>query len=82
MPILDANAVTSIDALQYLDWADLSRYVQALGEAHEHILNDASYLGIFHQQHLIVSKRDSKKDSGYVNSVLDLHYHVILISPF
>ena len=82
MPILDANAVTSIDALQYLDWADLSRYVQALGEAHEHILNDASYLSIFHQQHLIISKRDSKKDSGYVNSVLGLLYHKTFILAF
>ncbi|KAK7688534.1 hypothetical protein QCA50_008072 [Cerrena zonata] len=66
----DAIYGDSSDTIQYLDWADLSKYIQALGDTHEHILNDASYLSIFHQQHLIVSKRDSKKESGYKKRTL------------
>lgn len=60
----DAIYGSSSDALQYLDWADLSKYIQALGDAREHILNDASYLAIFHQHHLAAPKWEPKRESG------------------
>jgi hypothetical protein len=50
--------------LQYLDWTDLGRYIQALQASREHLLSDASYLRILHQQHLLPVKGESKKEAG------------------
>lgn len=52
--------------LQYLDWSDFCRYVQSLDRSREHLVNDPSYLRIFHQENLILRKGEGKKESGYV----------------
>ncbi len=49
--------------LQYLEWSDFCRYVQALQASKEHILNDPDYLRVFHQQHLAAVAFEPKKDS-------------------
>ena len=50
--------------LQYIEWSDLCRYVQTVAAAREHLLNDASYLRVLHQQYLTTIKSDSKKEAG------------------
>ena len=52
--------------LQYLDWSDLNRYLQTLQANRDHLINDASYLRILYQQHLLPSKGESKKEAGCV----------------
>lgn len=56
--------------LQYLDWADFNRYIQALEDSREHLVNDASYLRVLHQQHLLPVKGESKKHSAFKQSIL------------
>ncbi|KIP06398.1 hypothetical protein PHLGIDRAFT_128310 [Phlebiopsis gigantea 11061_1 CR5-6] len=56
--------------LQYLDWSDLSRYLQALHTTRDHLINDASYLRILHQQQLLPSKGESKKESSYKQRII------------
>jgi U3 small nucleolar RNA-associated protein 10 len=52
-----------IGTLQYLDQDDLSRYLNALVEHRDHFANDASYLKVFHAQHLTRTKADKKRDA-------------------
>lgn len=61
---------STIGELQYLDWSDLSKYVHALHNVKEHLANDASYLRVFHQQHLLTVKSEGKKEAGYVPAIL------------
>ncbi|EKM52689.1 uncharacterized protein PHACADRAFT_101069 [Phanerochaete carnosa HHB-10118-sp] len=56
--------------LQYLDWADFNKYLQALQAAREHLVNDASYLRVLHQQQLLPVRGEAKKDAGYKQSVV------------
>lgn len=49
--------------LQYLDQDDLKKYLNALVEHRDHFTNDASYLKVFHEQHLVRSKTDKKHDA-------------------
>lgn len=55
------------DKLQYLDWNDFRKYVQALHESRSYLLHDSSYITSLHEQHLACSKLDSKKQSRYVH---------------
>jgi U3 small nucleolar RNA-associated protein 10 len=49
--------------LQYLAQGDLKRYLDVVMDHREHIALDASYLKVFHVQHLARSNADKKKDS-------------------
>ncbi|GJE92911.1 U3snoRNP10 and BP28CT domain-containing protein [Phanerochaete sordida] len=60
---------SSVD-LQYLDWSDFNRYIQAVHASHEHLVNDASYLRILHQQQLLPVRSEPKKDAGYKQRVV------------
>lgn len=62
-PILVWGLITRVAELQYLEWSDFCRYVQALHASREHILNDPAYLRILHQQHLAAVAFEPKKDS-------------------
>ncbi|KAI0092311.1 armadillo-type protein [Irpex rosettiformis] len=56
--------------LQYLDWPDFCRYIQALQQSRQHLLNDASYLTLLHQQLLVAVKSDGKKEAGFKQRAL------------
>ncbi|KAJ3530702.1 hypothetical protein NM688_g7673 [Phlebia brevispora] len=56
--------------LQYLEWSDLCRYVQALQASRQHLSNDAAYLRILHQQHLAPVALEPKKESTYKERIL------------
>ncbi|KAF6750908.1 armadillo-type protein [Ephemerocybe angulata] len=56
--------------LQYLDQADLQRYLEALLSHSDHFENDGAYLPAFHGQHLTKAPGDKKKDSEYRKRVL------------
>ncbi|CCM00706.1 uncharacterized protein FIBRA_02746 [Fibroporia radiculosa] len=57
-------------ALQYADLTDLRRYFHSLGETHDHLVQDANYLKVFHQQNLTAIKSDNKKNAGYKRRIL------------
>lgn len=57
-----------LDKLQFLDWADFQRYILAVVDQSDHLVNNFNYLPAFHYQHLTKHKSDSKKDSGFVPS--------------
>lgn len=52
--------------LQYLDWADLQKYMKAIAENRENLTHDPEYLHTFHREHLAVVKGGVKKTAGYV----------------
>ncbi|KAI0790983.1 hypothetical protein C8Q75DRAFT_805854 [Abortiporus biennis] len=56
-------------SLQYVDWSDFTRYIQALAESRDHFLHDPTYLRVVHQQ-FSVHKGDSKKEIGYKQRLL------------
>jgi len=49
------------DDLQYLEWADLGRFVASLHSYRQHFINDGDYLIIFFQEMMNTAKTDSKK---------------------
>jgi U3 small nucleolar RNA-associated protein 10 len=51
--------------LQYLAQSDLKKYLDAVMDHREHIALDASYVKVFHVQHLGRDNGDKKKDSEY-----------------
>lgn len=59
-------SLTGIDQLQYLEWADLQRYVKAMAENAHHFASagDGSFVRVWHHQHLSKAKGDSKKDAS------------------
>ncbi|KAJ7270708.1 hypothetical protein B0H12DRAFT_1229192 [Mycena haematopus] len=66
--------------LQYLAQGDLTKYLDALMDHQEHIALDASYVKVFHVQHLGRDNKDKKKDSDYKHNVLCWilsHVHVL-----
>ncbi|KAJ6463475.1 hypothetical protein C8R45DRAFT_840925 [Mycena sanguinolenta] len=66
--------------LQYLAQGDLKKYLDALMDHQEHIALDASYVKVFHVQHLGQDNKDKKKDSDYKHNVLCWilsHVHVL-----
>ncbi|KAF8901036.1 armadillo-type protein [Gymnopilus junonius] len=56
--------------LEYLDQGDLKKYLNGLVEHRDHFTNDPSYLKVFHEQHLVRSKSDKKRDADYKHGVL------------
>ncbi|KAJ7042839.1 hypothetical protein C8F04DRAFT_1251651 [Mycena alexandri] len=56
--------------LQYLAQSDLKKYLDGLLAHREHIVLDASYVKVFHVQHLARSNADKKKDSEHKYHVL------------
>ncbi|KAF9480276.1 hypothetical protein BDN70DRAFT_905831 [Pholiota conissans] len=56
--------------LQYLDQDDLQRYLTGLIERRDHFANDASYLKVFHAEHLARNKADKKRDADYKHRVI------------
>ena len=50
-----------VAALQYLDWADLQKYLKALAEARTSLMRDPEYVQTFHREHLAPMKGDPKK---------------------
>ncbi|KAI0692328.1 hypothetical protein BC835DRAFT_1416622 [Cytidiella melzeri] len=66
----DAVYGSSSADLQYLDWPDFCKYVQALHHSRQHLLNDPNYLHTLHQQLLVVLKTDSKKEAAYKQRAL------------
>ncbi|KAI0628514.1 hypothetical protein C8Q77DRAFT_1244640, partial [Trametes polyzona] len=66
----DAIYGAQSDKLQYLDWADFTKYAQVVGEARANLERDPNYLQAFHQKMLTQSKADHKKTSGYKQRVL------------
>ncbi|KAJ6554556.1 armadillo-type protein [Mycena capillaripes] len=76
----DAVYGESDSKLQYLAQGDLKKYLEALMDHREHIDLDASYVKVFHVQHLARSNADKKKDSEYKHHVLCYilsHVHVL-----
>ncbi|TCD67119.1 snoRNA-binding rRNA-processing protein utp10 [Steccherinum ochraceum] len=71
----------SSTSLLYLDWSDLTRYIQALASSMDHLLNDATYLGVFHQQLLNPVKTDNKKDAGFKQRTLSYLLSHVNASP-
>ncbi|EIW76657.1 hypothetical protein CONPUDRAFT_168479 [Coniophora puteana RWD-64-598 SS2] len=49
---LDTIYGTASGELQYLEWKDLSVYLQALVASREQLVQDPNYIKTFHQQHL------------------------------
>ncbi|THH26927.1 hypothetical protein EUX98_g7265 [Antrodiella citrinella] len=66
----DAIYGTSSSTLLYLDWADFTKYTQALNASAAHFLNDATFLSVFQQNALTSMRTDSKKESGFKQRVL------------
>ncbi|KAI0632952.1 hypothetical protein C8Q77DRAFT_1120632 [Trametes polyzona] len=66
----DAIYGADSDKLQYLDWADFTKYAQVVGEARASLERDPNYLQAFHQKMLTHSKADHKKTSSYKQRVL------------
>ncbi|RPD60690.1 hypothetical protein L227DRAFT_501246 [Lentinus tigrinus ALCF2SS1-6] len=74
----EAEAVYAFDAiygsdsakLQYLDWADLRKYMQAIAENRNNLLHDPDFLQVFHREHVMLHKGESKKTAGYKERVL------------
>lgn len=56
--------------LQYLGQEDLTKYLDALVEHRDHFTNDASYITIFHAQHLAKIASGQKKNNDYKRRVL------------
>ncbi|KAJ7756261.1 hypothetical protein B0H16DRAFT_696293 [Mycena metata] len=56
--------------LQYLAQSDLKKYLDGLLAHREHIVLDASYVKVFHVQHLARSNADKKKDSEHKYHIL------------
>ncbi|KDQ54552.1 hypothetical protein JAAARDRAFT_135194 [Jaapia argillacea MUCL 33604] len=56
--------------LQYLDWDDVGRYVQALAAHGDHFVSDPAYIRTFHQSHLGRAGSESRKESAYKQRVL------------
>ncbi|KAG6868786.1 hypothetical protein C0993_010713 [Termitomyces sp. T159_Od127] len=56
--------------LQYLDRDDIKTYLGALVERKDHLVHDAEYINVFHQEHLGRMKTDKKKISEYKHRVL------------
>ncbi|KAJ7740997.1 hypothetical protein B0H14DRAFT_3515417 [Mycena olivaceomarginata] len=70
--------------LQYLAQSDLKKYLDAVMDHREHIALDASYVKVFHVQHLGRDNGDKKKDSEYKRNVLCYilsHVHVLRLLP-
>ncbi|KAF8192665.1 hypothetical protein K438DRAFT_2017867 [Mycena galopus ATCC 62051] len=66
--------------LEYLSQGDLKKYLDALMDHREHIALDASYVKVFHVQHLGRDNKDKKKDAEYKHHVLCCilsHVHVL-----
>jgi len=55
---------SDVDQVQYLEWEDYQTYVKAITEFRDHIMNDPSYLRIFHQQHFVRRHSDTKNNQG------------------
>lgn len=53
------------DKLQFLDRDDLKKYLEALVEHQDHLINDSSYLQVLHQEHLGKRGTDKKKEIEY-----------------
>lgn len=63
-PSVDTGLI--LGEVQYLEWADLRKYVAAIVEHRHHLVTDATHIKAFHQQSLVRQKSDSKKDAAYV----------------
>ncbi|KAJ7607399.1 hypothetical protein FB45DRAFT_1135460 [Roridomyces roridus] len=66
--------------LQYLSQGDIKKYLNDILEHREHLTLDATYLKVFHVQHLARFAADKKKDSEYKRRVLCYllsHVHVV-----
>ncbi|KAF8154101.1 hypothetical protein B0H34DRAFT_800000 [Crassisporium funariophilum] len=66
----DAIYGSSDRTLQYLNQENLKRYLHALVEHRDHFINDASYVKVFHEQHLLRTKTDKKRDADYKHRVV------------
>jgi U3 small nucleolar RNA-associated protein 10 len=67
------------DGLQYLEWSDFGRFVNALDSRREHCINDGNYIRVFAQESLRKLRTDGKKDAGYKQRVLCyLLSHIII----
>ncbi len=60
---IDHPFLAGIETLQYLDQNDLKRYLTALVEHRDHLINDPSYLMIVHEHHLGRIKGEKKKEA-------------------
>ncbi|KAJ7692788.1 hypothetical protein B0H14DRAFT_3175398 [Mycena olivaceomarginata] len=70
--------------LQYLAQSDIKKYLDAMMDHREHIALDASYVKVFHVQHLGGYNEDKKKDSKHQRNVLCYilsHAHVLRLLP-
>lgn len=61
----DAIYGPTSNVLQYAEWADLGKYVAALGAVMEHVTHDPVYVREFHKEHLSAAKGDAKKVAMY-----------------
>ena len=66
IPILTGH----LGNLQYLDWADLHKYLQAIAENRDNLMHDPDFLQVFQHEHLTHHKGESKKSVGYKQHVL------------
>jgi len=58
--------------LQYLSQDDFKQYIGALAEHQDHLAQDPSYIKVFHQQHLGMTKLAEKRDSESVHNTLQI----------
>ncbi|KAM6493306.1 hypothetical protein JOM56_011440 [Amanita muscaria] len=56
--------------LQYLEQADLKKYLAGLSEEGDHLLHDHTFVHLFHGRHLKKNKSGKKKENEYRNRVL------------
>ncbi|KAH9943771.1 hypothetical protein B0H21DRAFT_877669 [Amylocystis lapponica] len=74
----DASAVYAYDtiygadsaSLQYADWTDFRKYMEALADVTTHLIHDGGYLQVLHQEHLAESKTDTKRQAGYKQRIM------------
>lgn len=52
-------------SLQYLDWADVGKYLHLLHEHRDHLLNDSEYAMVLHRDKMTPKSAEVKKESKY-----------------
>ncbi|EJD43874.1 hypothetical protein AURDEDRAFT_185221 [Auricularia subglabra TFB-10046 SS5] len=58
------------ELVQYLDWPDVVKFVRALAEQKEQLVQDPAYLSIFMQRLLSRGPRDAQRESQFKQRVL------------